>query len=56
MATVALRSRTSERPPGSWVVRVSSGPSRPAIAKQTVPTGFSGVPPSGPAMPVTPIP
>ena len=37
---------------GKWQVYASQPPSRCAQAKQTMPTGFSGVPPVGPAMPV----
>ena len=48
IATVVVRSRMSLRLPGRWTVR-----SRSAVAvethRQTVPTGFSGVPPPGPA-------
>ncbi len=52
IATVADRSRTSERLPGSRRVRVSVRPSASRTVKQTVPTGLSGVPPPGPAIPV----
>ena len=55
MATVVVRSRMCPRPPGSRTER-SSRPAGPATLRQTVPTGFSGVPPPGPAMPVMPIP
>src|SRR5262245_57073974 len=50
---------TASRPPGKRNRRTSMrGPSDPgtAAAMYTVPTGFAGVPPSGPAMPVTAIP
>jgi hypothetical protein len=56
MATVVERSRISDRLPGSRVRRVRRAPSPVQTEKQTVPTGFSSVPPSGPAMPVIPIP
>ena len=52
MATVVERSRISDRFPGSRRVRVSVEPSASFTVKQTVPTGFSGVPPPGPAIPV----
>src|SRR5678816_4524021 len=45
------RSFTQPRSPQSWW-RLLRTPSAVAIAKHTSPTGFSGVPPSGPAMPV----
>ncbi len=56
MATVVDRSRTSDRLPGSSTRRVSRAPPRRQTEKHTVPTGLSGVPPSGPAIPVIPIP
>ena len=57
IASVVVRSRTAARSPGSRTVRsISGAPSAPATHTQTVPTGFSGVPPSGPAMPVIPTP
>ncbi len=40
------------RAPGK-LMRLLVTPSALATASQTVPTGLSGVPPSGPAMPVT---
>ena len=42
----------SARSPGSRTVRVSAWPPASFTLQQTVPTGFSSVPPSGPAMPV----
>ena len=42
----------SARLPGSSMVRVKGGAPALATVKQTVPTGLSGVPPSGPAIPV----
>ena len=45
--------RTMARSPPKNRCLVPSRPSRSATAKQTVPTGFSAVPPSGPAIPVT---
>ena len=44
----SARARAS---PGKWMRRVRS-PAAPAVAMKTRPTGFSAVPPSGPAMPV----
>ena len=38
------------------VARVIRSPSRELTEKHTIPTGFSSVPPPGPAMPVIPIP
>ncbi len=52
IATVVERSRMSDRLPGSRSVRVSVRPSASITVKQTVPTGFSVVPPPGPAIPV----
>ena len=49
-AVVDARSITRARSPGKWKVAVAV-PSGVAKAMQTVPTGFSGVPPEGPAMP-----
>ncbi len=49
------RSRTSDRLPGSTSVLVSDRPSASWTLKHTVPTGFSGLPPPGPAMPVVEI-
>src|SRR6185295_9131361 len=46
---------TISRPPTNRNVRTRV-PAADAAAMQTMPTGFSAVPPSGPAMPVTPIP
>ena len=46
----------SARLPGSRVLRVIRAPSEENTEKQTSPTGFSSVPPPGPAMPVTPMP
>jgi hypothetical protein len=50
--------RTDARSPSKRCVAAFThgalpGSRRMAHAKQTVPTGLSGVPPSGPAMPVT---
>lgn len=42
----------SDRFPGSRTVRVVVRPSSSRTVKHTVPTGFSGVPPLGPAIPV----
>ena len=55
-AALVARSRTSARLPGRRAVRVRAAPSRAATQKHTVPTGFSSLPPSGPATPVIPIP
>jgi len=46
------------RPPdiAKPVALASTGPSRPWQASQTRPTGLSGVPPPGPAIPVTETP
>ena len=52
MATVVDRSRTSGRAPGNCSERITVTPSASRTQNQTVPTGFSGVPPSGPATPV----
>ena len=54
MATVVDRSLTSARFPGRWKVRVWYVPSARPTLKHTVPTGFSSLPPPGPAMPVMP--
>ena len=43
--------RTRSRPPANSLVEVRVVPG-PQTAKQTVPTGLSGAPPSGPATPV----
>ena len=43
-------------PRAAAVRRVIRAPSREHTEKQTVPTGFSSVPPPGPAIPVIPIP
>lgn len=56
MASVAARSMTRSRLPGKWwhlAVTIGALPAAGmyADAIQTVPTGLSGVPPSGPAMP-----
>ena len=57
IAAVVLRSRTAARSPGTRRVRsISASPDRRATQMQTVPTGLSGVPPPGPAIPVMPIP
>ena len=56
IATVVERSRMSDRLPGNSSRRVRRAPSREQTEKHTVPTGFSSVPPPGPAMPVMPIP
>ncbi len=51
-AARTLAPRTAARPPAnSW--RVTRVPSAPATAMNTSPTGFSALPPSGPAMPVS---
>ena len=50
-ATVTERARTWDRPPGSTGARLSR-PSGPETQRCTRPTGFSAVPPPGPAMPV----
>ena len=42
----------SARSPGRRSVRVIPPPSAVLTLQQTVPTGFSSVPPSGPAIPV----
>ena len=42
--------------PGRLIERVSAAPCGPATLSQTRPTGFSSVPPPGPATPVTPTP
>ncbi len=55
MTAVVVRSRIIARSPGSWSVR-SSRPLPDETETQTMPTGFSGVPPPGPAMPVMPTP
>ena len=52
MATVVERSRMSARSPGSRTVRLRPRPSSSCTLQQTVPTGFSSLPPSGPAIPV----
>src|SRR6476646_11956682 len=52
MATVVDRSRVSDRLPGNNNVRVVVPPSLSFTLKQTVPTGFSALPPPGPAIPV----
>ena len=52
MPTVVERSRTSLRSPGIRTSRASVAPSARFAHQQTVPTGFSSVPPSGPAIPV----
>src|SRR5690606_26100510 len=51
-AHCAARARTSDRVPKKIVCIVRTSPDI-AVPKQTVPTGLSGVPPAGPAMPVT---
>src|SRR5204863_9974634 len=51
-AACALRYRTSSRSPGKMRFKARTF-SPAAAASHTVPTGFSGVPPDGPAMPVT---
>ena len=56
IATVVERSRTSAREPGSTSRRSRRRPSSWDTLKQTVPTGFSSVPPPGPAIPVIPTP
>lgn len=45
--------RTASRSPSKRTVSVSGSSSGPTQAKQTVPTGLSGEPPPGPAMPLT---
>ena len=52
MATDVDRSRTSARSPGTGMHRTIPGPSVNITANHTVPTGFSAVPPPGPATPV----
>jgi hypothetical protein len=52
MPTVVDRSRISVRSPGRRMPRVIVAPSRVITDQHTVPTGFSSVPPSGPAIPV----
>ena len=47
--------RIRSRSPGNWKRR-SRGPRSSAMPMCTRPTGFSGVPPPGPAIPVTPTP
>src|SRR5207244_8229696 len=42
---------TADRSPANWNRRASTSPET-ATPMKTVPTGFPGVPPSGPAMPV----
>src|SRR5262245_47939859 len=54
-AVWALRSRTVARLPANRKVLTAS-PRGEATAMNTVPTGFSVVPPSGPAIPVMPTP
>src|SRR3954452_14697770 len=51
-AVTVARTRTCPRSPGRSSMRASD-PSGPAACRWTSPTGFSGVPPSGPATPVT---
>ena len=55
MAAWAARRRTISRSPGNTSLTARSSVPR-QTANQTVPTGFSSVPPPGPATPVTPIP
>src|SRR5439155_11795030 len=52
-ASATVASRTASRSPGKRRETASTLPSRVAHASQTSPTGLSGVPPAGPAMPVT---
>ena len=52
-ARATERSRTAARSPLALSSVASASPPRAAVAIQTVPTGLAGVPPSGPAMPVT---
>ena len=47
--------RIKSRPPSIRRVRTSA-PSGVSMARATVPTGLASVPPSGPAMPVMPMP
>src|SRR5688572_9544787 len=54
-ATWEARSFTQSRVPQSWYRWVTTLPAR-ASPKHTVPTGLSGVPPLGPAIPVTATP
>ena len=57
IATVVARSRTSARPPGRLTERVSALAAVAARRSATPgPTGFSSLPPPGPATPVTPTP
>src|SRR4051794_31739220 len=55
-ATTVERSRISARAPGSITLRVIRRSPVPETEIHTVPTGFSSVPPPGPATPVTPMP
>src|SRR3954454_17074248 len=52
MATTTDRSRTSLRLPGRTMSLGSFSPEAALAQKQTSPTGFSSLPPSGPATPV----
>ena len=52
-AAATVASRTAARSPSKCRVEVSTAPLRLAQPKQTIPTGFAGVPPEGPATPVT---
>ncbi len=52
-AVTAAHSRTASLPPPNMNRRQSTVPSALARQIHTIPTGFSAVPPSGPAIPVT---
>jgi hypothetical protein len=49
-ATTTEASRTAARSPANRRVHERNGPPGRAHAKQTIPTGFSGDPPEGPAI------
>src|SRR5271165_803416 len=55
IAAIAARRCTISRSPGSMSLRTSAVSSGPAKATYTRPTGFSSLPPPGPATPVTAI-
>ena len=54
-AVCDARSMTRSRVPGKRYVLLHTVPSDLATAMHTVPTGFSSVPPPGPAMPLVAI-
>ena len=56
IATVVVRSRTSRGRRGGAPSRSLRSSPAADTHRQTVPTGFSGVPPPGPAIPVIPMP